>query len=75
MAEQPPHKQSTADTFRTLGPLMSVGLSVVLAIVIGVGAGLTLDRWLGTSPWFFFLFFILGVTAAILNVYRAVGKS
>jgi F0F1-type ATP synthase assembly protein I len=33
-----------------------------------------LDRWLGTSPWFFFIFFIFGLAAGILNVYRTAGK-
>jgi ATP synthase protein I len=75
MVEQPPEKTTAAETVRTLGPLTSVGLSFVLAIVLGVGAGLALDRWLGTSPWCFFLFFAFGVAAGILNVYRAIGKS
>ena len=76
MDEQPPRKAtSLADTVRTLGPLTSVGFSFVLAIAMGVGLGLLLDRWLGTSPWCFLIFFVIGVVAGILNVYRAFGKS
>jgi ATP synthase protein I len=76
MADQPPRKTSTlAETVRTLGPLTSVGISFVLAIVMGAGIGLALDRWLGTSPWGFLVFFAIGVVAGILNVYRAFGKS
>jgi ATP synthase protein I len=76
MDEQPPGKTtSLADTVRTLGPLTSVGISFVLAIVMGAAIGLGLDRWLGTSPWGFLVFFAIGVTAGILNVYRAFGKS
>ena len=63
-----------ADAMRTLGALSTVGFSFVLAIVIGAGAGYSLDRWLGTSPWLFFLFFVLGLAAGILNVYRTAGK-
>lgn len=76
MAEEPPHKPATlAETVRTLGPLTSVGISFVLAIVMGAGIGLGIDRWLGTSPWGFLVFFVIGVAAGILNVYRAFGKS
>jgi F0F1-type ATP synthase assembly protein I len=76
MDEEPPRKPSTlAETVRTLGPLTSVGISFVLAIVMGAGIGLALDRWLGSSPWGFLVFFAIGVVAGILNVYRAFGKS
>ncbi|MDQ3348045.1 MAG: AtpZ/AtpI family protein [Acidobacteriota bacterium] len=75
MDEQPPRKASSlADTVRTLGPLTSVGISFVLAIVMGAGIGLALDKWLGSSPWGFLAFFAIGVAAGILNVYRAFGR-
>ncbi len=59
------------ETVRSLGALSAVGLSFVLAIVLGVGAGYLLDRWLGTSPWGFLLGFVLGVVAGIRNVFKA----
>ncbi|MDQ3212429.1 MAG: AtpZ/AtpI family protein [Acidobacteriota bacterium] len=75
MDEQPPRKASSlADTVRTLGPLTSVGISFVLAIVMGAGIGLALDKWLGSSPWAFLVFFAIGVAAGVLNVYRAFGR-
>ena len=37
----------------------SMGISVVLAIGIGVWFGLTLDRWFGTKPWFFYIFLFI----------------
>lgn len=46
------------------------GVEVVSALVVGVGLGWFLDRWLGTWPWLFLLFFVLGGAAGILNVYR-----
>jgi ATP synthase protein I len=70
----PPPKKSMADTVRTLGALSTVGISFVLAIVIGAWAGWALDRWLGTSPWFFFVFFVFGLIAGVINVYRTAGK-
>ena len=73
-ADRPPPKKPLADTVRTLGALSTVGFSFVLAIVIGAWAGWALDRWLGTSPWVFFLFFVFGLVAGVLNVYRTAGK-
>ncbi len=46
------------------------GVEVVSALVVGVVIGLLLDRWLGTWPWLFLLFFVFGSAAGILNVYR-----
>jgi ATP synthase protein I len=63
-----------ADTMRTIGALSTVGFSFVLAIVIGAAIGYFLDKWLGTTPWLFFLFFFIGLAAGVLNVYRTAGK-
>ncbi len=46
------------------------GVEVVSALVVGVGLGWLLDRWLGTWPWLFLVFFILGGVAGVMNVYR-----
>jgi ATP synthase protein I len=64
-------QNSTAEAMRTFGTLGSVGLSFVLAIVIGAGAGLLIDRWIGWGHWGFFVLFFLGLVAGIINVYRA----
>jgi ATP synthase protein I len=46
------------------------GVEVVSALVVGVAIGWFLDRWLGTWPWLFLVFFVLGSLAGVLNVYR-----
>ncbi|MCX8133478.1 MAG: AtpZ/AtpI family protein [Roseococcus sp.] len=46
------------------------GVEVVSALIVGVGLGLLLDRWLGTWPWLFLVFFVLGAAAGVLNVHR-----
>ena len=56
-ADETGPKKPLSDTVRQLGALSSVGLSFVLAVVLGAGLGLLIDRWLGTSPWGFFVFF------------------
>jgi len=67
-------KKPLSDSMRTLGALSTVGFSFVLAIVIGAWFGWLLDKWLGTSPWLFLLFFFFGLVAGVLNVYRTAGK-
>ena len=67
--------KQTGETIRTAGALSTVGLSFVLAIVMGAWAGRALDRWLGTAPLFFIGLFFLGLAAGILNVYRTVSKA
>jgi F0F1-type ATP synthase assembly protein I len=57
-------------TLRMLGQLSSVGMSFVLALVMGFGGGYWLDGQLGTSPWLSFIGFFLGLSAGVLNVYR-----
>lgn len=58
------------DTQTGLGFAMRLGVELVAALGVGVGIGLLLDRWLGTTPWLMLLFFILGAVAGFLNVYR-----
>lgn len=53
-----------------LGTALRVGVDLVAALGVGVGIGLLLDYWLGTKPWFFILFFLLGAAAGFLSVYR-----
>ncbi len=57
------------DLFRNLGLVSSMGISVVLAIGIGVWFGLFLDRSFGTKPWFFWIFSLIGIAAGFKNVY------
>jgi F0F1-type ATP synthase assembly protein I len=58
----------------TLGTLSTIGISVVVAIAIGVYVGLQLDKWLGTAPWFFFIFLFFGIVAGFRNIYIMAGK-
>jgi F0F1-type ATP synthase assembly protein I len=62
------------ETVRTIGALSTVGISFVLAIVIGVAAGYFLMTRFGLGRWVFFLFFVFGVVAGIINVYRTASR-
>lgn len=62
------------DLFKSLSMVSSMGISVVLAIGIGVWSGLALDRWLGTKPWFFYIFLFIGIAAGFKNIYVIAGR-
>lgn len=62
------------DLFRALGLVSSMGISVVVAIAIGVWTGLKLDKWLGTEPWFFYIFLFFGIAAGFRNIYIITGR-
>jgi ATP synthase protein I len=49
-----------------------IGVELVTAVVVSVGLGWAIDRWLGTRPWVMLAMFFLGIAAGMLNVYRAV---
>jgi ATP synthase protein I len=49
---------------------MRMAAEMVGAVVVGGGIGWGLDWWLGTKPWLFLLFFLLGFAAGVLNVVR-----
>ena len=58
------------ENIQLIGQLSTLGLSFVMAIVIGFGGGYLIDGWLGTKPWLAFLGFFVGLAAGVLNVVR-----
>jgi len=60
---------------RNAALVSSVGLTLVLATVIGFGMGYLLDRWLGTKPWLMLVFTIVGIVAGFREMIRAVVRS
>ncbi|HVO04037.1 MAG TPA: AtpZ/AtpI family protein [Candidatus Cybelea sp.] len=53
---------------------MATGLrlsaEVIAGVLVGLGIGWALDKWLGTAPWLLLVFMLLGTTAGIMNVIR-----
>ncbi len=56
-----------------IGIGLRVGIELVSALVVGVGIGWLLDRWLHTAPLFIAVFVLLGGAAGVLNVWRMMG--
>jgi len=52
---------------------LSLGISMVVAVVMGVGIGYLLKSMTGIA-WLFWIGVAIGIAAAILNVYKAYSK-
>src|SRR5262245_52571228 len=50
---------------------MRMAAELVAAVIVGGVIGWGLDWLLGSKPWLFLLFFVLGFAAGVLNVVRA----
>jgi ATP synthase protein I len=53
----------------------TVGLSVAIAIFIGLAIGVYLDRRYDTTPWLTLIFLVLGIAAGFKNIGLAIKKS
>jgi ATP synthase protein I len=60
-------QQSGVEALVTTG---TIGLHLVSGPLVGFAIGYGLDYWLDTGPWCKLLFFLLGIVAGFLNVYR-----
>ena len=58
--------------WKSLGEVASIGITMVAATVIGLGAGYYGDRWLGTSPWLTLVGLLFGIAAVFVNLFRSV---
>jgi ATP synthase protein I len=54
---------------RMIGALSTVGLTMVLATMIGLFIGYQLDKVFGTSPWLTGIFLLLGLIAGFRNLF------
>ena len=61
--------------WKALGELSTVGLTLVLATVIGLAGGYYLDKWLGTSPWLTLIGLVLGIASGFVNLFRTVNRA
>jgi ATP synthase protein I len=61
--------------WKALGELSTVGITLVLATVIGLAGGYYLDKWLGTSPWLTLIGLGFGIAAGFVNLFRTVNRA
>lgn len=68
-------RQDRKAFFRELAKYSALGLEMALSVVIGMGIGYYLDRWLGTGPWLMIVWIGLGFAAGVRSLYRAAVRS
>ena len=64
-------KNNKSTNVSSLGKALKISTELVAAVVVGSTIGFLLDSWFDTKPLLTICFFILGVAAGILNVFRS----
>ena len=64
-------KKIESSNAASLGKALKISTELVAAVVVGSTIGYILDSWFDTKPLLLISFFIIGVVAGILNVFRA----
>src|ERR1700747_1695256 len=64
---------SRAGQGAALSQAVRISTEFVAGLAVGAALGYGADRLLGTSPWGFILFFLLGFAASVVNAIRAAG--
>lgn len=68
-------RQDRKAFFRELARYSALGFEMALSVVIGLGIGYYLDKWLGTAPWLMILWMGFGFAAGVRSLYRAAVRS
>ena len=55
---------------REAGPYLGLGSQLAASVLFGVAAGHFADRKFGTEPWLFLLGAVMGVAAAMIQLFR-----
>ena len=53
----------------SMGLAFDLGLRLGISVILGLGGGLLLDAWLGTSPIFTLVGMVLGIAAAMYTIW------
>mgnify|MGYP001300547186 CR=1 FL=1 len=67
-------KENTSANAASLGKALKISTELVASVVVGSTIGFLLDNWFDTKPLLTICFFIMGVAAGILNVFRSAKK-
>ena len=67
-------KNGQGSNAASLGKALKISTELVAAVVVGSIIGFLLDGWFDTKPLLTICFFIMGVAAGMLNVFRSAKK-
>ena len=67
-------KENSSSNAASLGKALKISTELVASVVVGSTIGFLLDNWFDTKPLLAICFFIMGVAAGILNVFRSAKK-
>ncbi len=67
-------KNEEGSNAASLGKALKISTELVAAVVVGSIIGFLLDGWFDTKPLLTICFFIMGVAAGMLNVFRSAKK-
>ena len=55
----------------SIGTAFKLSTELVSAVAVGTIIGFILDKTFGTKPWLILIFFLVGVIAGIVNVFKS----
>ena len=57
-----------------VGNAFKISTELVSTVVVASIIGFILDSWFDTKPWLIIVFFVIGITAGIMNVVKSAKK-
>ena len=69
-----PQKKNNSSNAASIGKALKISTELVAAVFIGSIIGFLLDNWFDTKPMLTICFFLMGVAAGMLNVFRSAKK-
>jgi len=64
-------KNNRGSNAASLGKALKISTELVASVVVGSIIGFLLDGWFDTKPLLTICFFVMGVAAGMLNVFRS----
>ena len=68
-SNEPEERSEGVPPAQNWGMAMDLGIRLGLSVVIGIGGGVLLDNWAGTSPLFTLIGVVVGVGAAMYSIW------